>query len=107
MPCYETRETTVQLHAPDLDALAKGLEAEGHKVTSRTTKGLRGYDQRGYPFSFEQGTGFTADTRSPLARDVDATKRAYAREVVKAQAKKAGWQARFQGDAFTLTKRRF
>jgi hypothetical protein len=106
MPCFETRETTVALEAADLDALAAALEGQGHHVHSRQGRTLTGVDVTGRPWRYADGT-LVADQGSALARDVNATKRAYSREVVRASAKRAGWQARFQGDTFTLTKRRF
>jgi hypothetical protein len=105
MPCYETRVTTVALEASDLETLAKALESQGHSVT-RHQGHLSGRTSDGYSFSFRNGR-FTTDQNSSLAGDINATKRAYSRETIKAQAKRNGWQVQFQGDAFTVAKRRF
>jgi hypothetical protein len=106
MPCFETRETTVALEAADLEALADAMQAEGHSVTRRSPVHLSGVTREGYSFAFEDGR-ITTDQRSALARDPNAVKRAYSRETVTREARRAGWQARFVGDSFTLTKRRF
>lgn len=106
MPCFETRETTVALEAADLDALAAALESQGHIVHTREAKLLAGVDQQGRSWRYSEGQ-FRTSEGSTVARDVNAVKRAYSRETVTREAKRAGWQARFAGDSFTLTKRRF
>jgi len=109
MPCFETRLTTVEFGMQThLDPLADALIAEGHTVLERDEASLTGRTRDGYAFSFSEGRFRVADSgASLLSRDPNATKRAYSRETVRREARRAGWQARFVGDTFTLTKRRF
>lgn len=105
MPCYETRLTTVELAAADIEALGEALRKEGHSVTHYGDR-ISGETVDGYAYSFANGR-FSTDLRSSIARNPNSTKRAYSREIVAREAKRGGWQARFVGDTFTLTKRRF
>lgn len=113
MPCYQDRTTSVRLEAANSDLLRKALESLGCTSVSASERGhITFYDSVGNYGSVQNGT-MRISSSSNLALDPNALKRAYSGEVVKATARKHGWQLKTQYSAvqeqqqFILTKRRF
>lgn len=88
MPCDTVTTTTVAMQKMDMTLLAAGLRAAGH-VVREVNNGLS-FAHGGYTQRYENG--------KLIATGVDAQELsakmavAYSTEIVKAQAKKFGWQ---------------
>ena len=90
MPCYQIRKTTVKLEAANLDLLEKGLGTLGNVIRS-VTGHLKLTTDYGVTVNINKGV-LEIDSYGVVADEtIKKIKQAYAKEVVKAAAKKYGW----------------
>jgi hypothetical protein len=89
MPCYERRITTVVLETAHLDLLEKALQTLGQ--TTRHGASMTLYTRNGVKAEIKGGK-VSIDEQD--IKVVDQIKQAYAKEVVRAAAKKFGWHVK-------------
>ena len=109
MPCWQVRETTVDISAGDVGLLAEALKAEGATNVVVQGESISFRDREGNIGRFTKGGGLRVAEDSQFTRDPNSLKRAYSREVVKKTAKQFGWKATWSADGqkAVAVKRRF
>lgn len=105
MPCWQVRETTVEIAAANLDIMARALEALGLQAkVDEAQRSIRVTTTTGQ-------NGYFADGRlvmSGFALDENAVRREYSKQSILTTARKLGWQLRFAANGdIEATRRRF
>ena len=98
MPCDSVITVSLELKGADLDLLKKALEATGERVYGATKDQISWYGGE-----YDRRTGVIKVKNEASGKLI---KKAYSAEIVKAQAKRFGWQLK-ETSAFTyeITKR--
>jgi hypothetical protein len=91
MPCYERRITTVVLETAHLDLLEKALQTLGAVTRHGASMTLRHSATYGTKVEIKDGKVSLDENYKYI---VDEIKQAYAKQVVRAAAKKFGWHVK-------------
>lgn len=104
MPCWQQRETTLEVAAANLDVMARALEALGMQ-TQRDGEVIRVVTREGQSGYFANGRFVLAGA---VGLDQSAVAREYSKQSILNVAKRQGWQLRFKADGeIEAVRRRF
>jgi hypothetical protein len=102
VPCDQVRRITLNIQAMDRTLLLAALAALGLRVREASSRGVRFVTPQGQAAAIRDGEMVIPAQELAL---VNRIKQQYAKETLKAVAKKFGWRLQGTGTQFTLQKR--
>jgi hypothetical protein len=102
MPCYEMRTVSVEFKAENLNLLkaaAESINRSFEKLQSKNAVMIGGMF-----IDLDEGE---AEIRASQQNELNALKRAYSKQCIKAAAKKAQWSCKFAENKATINKVRW